>query len=136
MTPNPSLSPTHKGLLSLARLVCFLLGLLAVLVIIATIPQSISGMYTDWQVLGSYSIVKAILPYQSYAMLIWSLRYLAVTVFWLAAILIYIEVGLRASTYTGIGLFTSLVLFFIPPALLTGQVGSRPDLPPPWDAIV
>ena len=87
------------------------------------------GIYTDWQVISSYSALKAFIPYQAYAMLIWSLRYLAATLFWLAAIIIYIEVGLRNSRYTWMGLFTSLLLVFIPPALLTGQTGARARTP-------
>ena len=136
MTPNPTIGPSHNRFLGLARLTCFVLGVLAALVLIATIPQSIRGLYTDWQVLSSYPAMKALLPYQVYAVLIWSLRYLAVTVFWLVAIFIYFEVGLRKSTYNWIGLFTALLLVFIPSALLTGQVGATSALPPPWDTIL
>ncbi len=94
------------------------------------------GIYTDWQVISSYSALKAFIPYQAYAILVWSLRYLAATLFWLAAIFVYVEVGLRNSRYTWMGLFTSSLLVFIPPALLTGQAGARPDLPSPWDTII
>ena len=34
------------------------------------------------------------------------------------------------------GLFTSSLLVLIPPALLTGQTGARPELPSPWDTIL
>jgi inosine-uridine nucleoside N-ribohydrolase len=136
MTSNPTISPPHTRFSSLARLACFPLCVLAALVLVVYIPQSIRGMYTDWQVLSSYPTVKALLPYQVYAILIWSLRYLAVAIFWLAAVLVYVEVGLRKSAHTGIGLFTTLLLLFIPPALLTGQAGAAMYFPPPWDAIL
>jgi pyrimidine-specific ribonucleoside hydrolase len=129
-------SPSQNTRLSLARLTCLLLGLLAALVLVAYVPQSIEGMYTDWQVLSSHPAVKALLPYQVYATTVWSLRYLAVTIFWLAAVLIYVEVGLRNSSFTWMGLYTALLLACLPPALLTGQVSAQPALPAPWDAML
>jgi pyrimidine-specific ribonucleoside hydrolase len=136
MSSTTLVSPRKVSFLRLARIACFILGTLAALVLIATIPQSIRGMYTDWQVLSSYPGVKALLPYQVYAILIWSLRYLAVTVFWLAAVLVFVEVGLRKSRSTGIGLLTALLLVLIPQTLLTGQAGAALPLPQPWDAIL
>lgn len=113
-----------------------LLGGLAALVLVAYLPQSIDGMYTDWQVINSHPAVKALLPFHAYAILFWSLRYLAVTVFWLAAVLIYVEVGLRNSSFTWMGLYTAVLLACLPPALLTGQVGAPAAFPPPWDTIL
>ncbi len=136
MSSDFTVPPSQNTLLSLARLTCFIMGVLAVLTLVAYIPQSLSGIYTDWQVLSSYPAVKALLPYQVYAITVWSLRYLAVTVFWLAAIFIYFEVGRRKSPYTWIGLYTALLLVFIPLALLTGQVGAPAAFPAPWDAIL
>ncbi len=115
MSSDPTARSPRNTLLSLARLSCFVLGVLAALALVAYIPQSINGMYTDWQVLSSYPAVKALLPYQVYATTVWSLRYLAVTIFWLAAIFIYFEVGLRNSSFTWMGLFTALLLICHPP---------------------
>ena len=136
MSSTSSASPPKVSFLRLARIACLILGVLAALVLIAFLPQSIHGMYSDWQVLSSYPGVKALLPYQVYAIAVWSLRYLAAAVFWLTAALIFREVGLQESKYAWIGLFTGLLLFIIPPAFLTGPTGAQAAYPPPWGAIL
>ena len=136
MNSDLTLPPSRHFLLGPARLAFLLLGGLVALVLVAYVPQSIDGMYTDWQVLSSYPAMKSLLPFQAYATTVWSLRYLTVVIFWLAAVLIYVEVGLRNTSFTWMGLYTALLLACLPPALLTGQAGAQPAFPAPWDAIL
>jgi inosine-uridine nucleoside N-ribohydrolase len=136
MASDPIISSPQTRLLTLARLACILLGVLAALVLMAYLPQSSSSIYTDWQVLNSFSAIRALMPYPSYAILVWSLRYLTTALFWLVAVLIFVEVGLRKSAYTWIGLLSASVLVVVPPALLTGQAGATAAFPPPWSAVL
>ncbi len=120
-------------LLQVARLLWLLPVALAIVVLIATVPATLEAAYQSWQTLESYPAVSELVGYPRYAVSMLLLRHLAGLAFWLAGIFIYFTVGLRKSEFSGIGLYTALLLCVFPGPFILETLDATSRLPPAWD---
>lgn len=109
---------------------------LALVYYLAVIPVDMQRYVDSWDVVISYTSLDGLFSFSAYTSYLLALRYLIILVFLFAALLCFIELGLKRSRYAPLALLTSLMLITVPLIILLSDSGSDLPYARPWDRVL
>jgi inosine-uridine nucleoside N-ribohydrolase len=120
--------------LMLGRAAWLALAGLTLVYYLAVIPVDLQRYADSGDVVLSHASFDGSLSFSAYSSYLLALRYLIILVFLFAALLCFIEVGLKRIRYAPLGLLTSLMLITVPLIILLSDSGSDLPYARPWDS--